>query len=70
MFFKFQAGTHNSSSLLDKDEQERGESIAEFSIGNARRDWSAAVGRSCEFSTVGCENYFRMKLKMILKQRN
>ncbi|OZC08479.1 hypothetical protein X798_04540 [Onchocerca flexuosa] len=46
-----QVGTHNSSSLLDKDEQERGESIAEFSIGNTRRDWNTAAGRNGEFST-------------------
>lgn len=46
-----QVGTHNSSSLLDKDEQERGESIAEFSIGNARRDWNTTTSRNCEFST-------------------
>lgn len=58
-FFKFQVGTHNSSSLLDKDEQERGESIAEFSIGNARRDWNTAAGRSCEFSTVSNEIILR-----------
>ncbi|VDN17723.1 unnamed protein product [Gongylonema pulchrum] len=35
---------------IEKDEQERGESVAEFSIGNTRREWSTTA-RASEFST-------------------
>uniref|UniRef100_A0A183EGG8 Ankyrin n=1 Tax=Gongylonema pulchrum TaxID=637853 RepID=A0A183EGG8_9BILA len=44
-------GTRQGGSLLlEKDEQERGESVAEFSIGNTRREWSTTA-RASEFST-------------------
>ncbi|VDN05894.1 unnamed protein product, partial [Thelazia callipaeda] len=37
--------------LVDKVERERGESVAEFSIGNAHHDWNSAAERNYDFST-------------------
>lgn len=56
--------------MLDKDEQERGESIAEFSIGNTRHEWNTVEGRNGEFSTVSDETILQLNSKGYLEETN